>query len=68
MLQQAKQLFTEHQAKYKFYSRQKRTGFHRRLRNLAKQIDCSLPENYQATLTLDVIATRCDIHLVYKNE
>lgn len=68
MLTQAMQLFAEHRKDYVFYSAQEKYKFNRRLRSLAKKIDCNDPANVQAVLTIDVIATRCKISVLFANE
>lgn len=68
MLTQAMQLFAEHRKDYVFYTAQEKYKFHRRLRSLAKKIDCSDQANAQAVLTIDVIATLCGISVLFANE
>lgn len=68
MLDQAKSLYQEHTKEYVFYNPMQRSGFIRRLRNLAKRIACNEEANYQTVICLDVIATRLNIHLRYADE
>ena len=68
MLEQAMSLLNEHRREYVFYTPEQKYAFHRRLRRLAIKIDCNEPANVQAVLTIDVIATRCDIQVKFSNE
>ncbi len=68
MLEQAMLLLNEHRKEYMFYQPQERYKFHQRLRRLASKIDCNDVANAQAVLVLDVIATRCNIKLLFSNE
>lgn len=68
MLDKAKTLFAEHRSEYSFYNQTQRSNFVRRLRHLAAQVECKNMDNAQVVLTLDVIATRCNVYLRYKDE
>ncbi len=68
MLEQAMLLLNEHRKEYMFYSNTERYKFHRRLRRLASKIDCNDVANAQARLVLDVVATRCNVQILFSNE
>lgn len=68
MLEKAMALLNEHRKEYMFYQPQERYKFHRRLRRLASKIDCNDVANAQARLVLDVVATRCNVQLLFSNE
>lgn len=68
MLEKAMELLGEHRKEYVFYNHNQKAAFVQRLRRLAAKVECKAESNYQTVLTLDVIATRCNVYLRYKDE
>lgn len=60
-------LKNEHEKEYMFYSTQLRAGFLRRLRNLAQILSIVDECDHFATLCLDIVATRLNVNLTFKD-